>query len=268
MASNNPDSNDETVIRRIGDDETTGSEDTSEGQASLAEQAQSAADYSDQKSLFERDPDDIDPKEIQHLPETVQDAVMNPDSEHRDLLSGENPTETDTTADEPDDEDGTPEPRTLQETGLVDEDGEFEYEADGEFLTDGEVSFGDDDEGDKFYYNGVPFELSFPDDDQKMENASRHLEGLQEMEKGRQKAARMRYLKELAHACYTVRGVPLEDVYLKDKRPVRETPGTDYESDPDAQPLWEAGTKADRRRLGMRANNYVEGATKFRPRES
>lgn len=168
------------------------------------------------------------------------------------------------------DTDQDPDPATLDETGLVDENDEFPWE--GESL--GETSVGEGGVIERFQYKGTNFEVREPEDRQRFE---RHFDSLAEAQdiddRGKRRATADRYSKKVAEQCLTVESRPIDAVYRVEHNgsahAVPDEDGTKgLESHSAAEPLWEAMTWFDRFKLGMRLGEDVLGERQFQSRVS
>lgn len=161
-----------------------------------------------------------------------------------------------------------PEPATLDEMGLLDENGDFPWE--GESL--GETAVGEGGVIERFKYKKTNFEVREPDDRERFERQFDSLAEVQEMDdRAKRRSTADRYSRKVAEQCLTVEGHPVVSVYRVSHN------GTHYVvPDPDgskglaqrdgAIELWDAMTWFDRFKIGMRIGEDVLGERQFRPR--
>ncbi|WP_330633721.1 hypothetical protein [Halocatena halophila] len=220
-------------------------------------------------ALAEKDPEEVTAGDLAGLDEDARDQILN-------LLSADNEeidTEKPVTEPQPDNESGDSEPEepaTLDETGLLDDDGNFPWE--GESL--GTTTVGESGVIERFEYKGVLFEIHEPEDRAKFERNFDQLAGAREQDdRAKKRSIADRYSRKLADQCLTVDGHELEHVYRVTHNETHHVvPDVDgskgLASHSSATLLWDSMTWFDRFKLGMKLGEDVLGESQFRPRVS
>lgn len=246
------------------------------------DEAADTADAPGTDELLDKDPEEVTEEDIEHLPEEQQEQVrsflgLGDDDESDDDTGADDPmselqreaerqeraSKTDTSSSDPGED---LEPGTLAETGLTDDEDNFSWEDEFD-----ETEWGEQSE-EYFTYKGTDFSMQEPENTQKIENAARHLENADDMSDERRKRAMFSYYDDLVDACLRVgEDTPLSDAYVvrKSGRKLVATENevpVDLSSDPDATPLWEAGTEMDKMIMGRRVDRFVSGEDRFRQR--
>lgn len=233
--------------------------------------------------LSQKDPQDVTVDDLQGLDDDELNevmAVMNSDDEtpatpaEPARATQDTPGETDTSAptetptDDTDESGDERDLATLDETGLIDDDDNFQWES--EAISETEV--GEAGVINKFRYKKTNFEVNEPADRQRFERSFDALAEAQETEdRAKLQATSDRYLKEISKQCLTVDGHDLVDVYRV------EHDGTHYvvpdadgskrlDSHDSAQTLWDAMSWFDRFKVGMIIGQDVLGEGQFRTR--
>lgn len=232
--------------------------------------------------LAEKDPGEVTLEDLQGLDDDERAEVMgimsstggDPPDPPSNAVGGDDPDDgsdddgadteqTSATDDEPD-------PATLDETGLLDDNDDFPWE--GESL--GETDVGEGGIIEQFRYKQTNFEVREPENRQRFE---RHFDSLAEAQeiddRGKRRATADRYSQKVAEQCLTVDGHPIDAVYRVEHNgsahAVPDEDGTKgLASHSAAEPLWDAMTWFDRFKLGMRLGEDVLGERQFRQRVS
>lgn len=219
--------------------------------------------------LAEKDPEDVTADDLEGLDADTREQIMEmlnagdealPDGDTTSRQSDQDPS--------PDAKQDQPEPATLDETGLLDDDGNFPWEGDSL----GTTSVGEGGIIERFEYKGVGFEVHEPEDRGKFERNFDQLAGARDQDdRAKQRSIADRYSQKLADQCLTVEGHDLNDVYRVTHDgthhvvpDVDGSKGLDGHSS--AQLLWDSMTWFDRFKLGMKLGEDVLGESQFRPR--
>lgn len=232
--------------------------------------------------LAEKDPGDVTLEDLQGLDDDeraeVMDFMSSTDGEQSDppsnAVGGDDPddgsdddgAETEQTSDTDDE----PDPATLDETGLLNENDEFPWE--GESL--GETEVGEGGIIEQFEYKGTGFEVREPEDRQRFERHFDSLAGAQDIDdRAKRRSTADRYSQKVAEQCLTVESHPIDAVYRVTHNGTHHVvPDSDgskgLDTHPDAEPLWDAMTWFDRFKLGMRLGEDVLGERQFQSRVS
>ncbi|WP_157972351.1 hypothetical protein [Saliphagus sp. LR7] len=166
-----------------------------------------------------------------------------------------------------DSEDVEPDP-TLDDTGLLDEDGEFSWE--GTEITESS-QVGERVEH-KFEFKNTPFEVTEPARMDDLERPIRQLQDFQEIDDHRKQQKMKQFRRELADECLTVQGTPHYDVYIvehpeKGKTVVPDPTGEHgLEDHSKATSLWGTMNWYDKFKIGQRMSEEILGERKFRDR--
>ena len=180
-------------------------------------------------------------------------------SESRDETGESNDASGETDDNAPDN--APEETRTLEETGLLDDDGEFPWDEEGVVETGmGDIAV------ETVSIKGAELDVREPDDMQKVENASADLSGMGDAATDDEKADIIEgYQEELAHICLFQGDVPLEQLHLF-RRPGDKTNLILNERDHEGsashdrtEPLWEAATGLGRMKMRSAAFNLIHG---------
>lgn len=171
--------------------------------------------------------------------------------------------------DKDEDTDDTPEPATLEETGLLDDEDQFPWESDGDEIASSS-KLGEQQSYQRAY-KGVPFEFHEPRDKQQYENRLGMLEGLQDNPTDRQQKQAEKFAERIAHDNITVNEHDLDDVYQVEssdgeKKVIAQSdyPDYDLEGIDNATPVWESMNWYDQMLVGQEMERLIIGQGKFR----
>lgn len=225
-------------------------------------------------ALAEKDPSEITMSDLAGLDSEEVEEVMQFLGGDEGDMSDSGTDQSQPTADaegrESDPDDDQPDPATLDETGLLDENDEFPWE--GESL--GETSVGEGGVIERFQYKGTNFEVSEPEDRQRFERHFNSLAEAQDIDdRAKRRSTADRYSQKVAEQCLTVEEHPINGVYrVEHDGDAYVVPDTDGSKGLDAhsaaEPLWDAMTWFDRFKIGMRLGEDVLGERQFQSRVS
>ena len=156
-----------------------------------------------------------------------------------------------------------PESRTLEETGLLTDDGEHPWMADA---TESEVG---EFKSYEWTYKGTNLEIFEPVDEQRYENRLGMLEGIDRNSTERQRRKAQEFAHELAKDLLEVEGEELDDVYRVEVGPrvyVVPDPHGEYDFDgaDTVETFWDGATWFDQMQIGRKISNVISGDVEFR----
>lgn len=239
--------------------------------------------------LIEKDPSDVSMEDLKGLSDDEKDEVLSimaardrensedtevtEDSNESEGEATEATSETTTSSESESDSNGEkddsgPDPATLHETGLVDEENEFPWE--GEAISETDVGKGGIIE--KFRYKRTNFEVREPENRQKFEQSFQSLAEAQEMQdQGKIRSITEKYSRDVAEQSLTVDGHDIKYVYKVEHGDTSYVvPDEDGEKGLDhheeAEQIWDAMTWFDRFKVGMKVGEDVMGEGQFQQR--